>query len=271
MKRLSIAALLAATLFTSCNKIDSVTVQPSVDFSQMEKAMKQNTQVQASLQNVSRLVNDIMDKAKVNGRAADGGNVPTCANIQTDTKNKSITVDFGNGCSGAYGTVKGVISISYSGAFGQTGTTITVKMTNLTMGDVSMNGTISLSDFKLNPANTLEYKINVNSLNVVTPTGSVTTSVAMAQTWKNFLSPSTSDDELLTSLNGSFKAGDLDYAVETTTSMLTKGSCETNVPVSGVVKLSAAGVSGVLDYGSGTCDTVGILTVGGQSKSIELK
>lgn len=271
MKRFSIAALLTATLLTSCNKIDSVNIQPTVDFSQMEKAMQQNTKVQASLQNVTKMVNDIMDRAKVNGRTIENNQVPTCATIQADAKIKTISVDFGAGCTSPYGTVKGSLTIVYSGTFGQTGATITVKMNNLTLGDVTMNGTFAVADFKLNAANTLDYKINVTALSVTTSSSSVTTTVALAQTWKNFLTPATSDDEISTLMTGSFKSGEVDYSVETTSAMITKGSCETNVPVSGVVKLSSNNVTGTLDYGLGMCDTEGTLTVAGQSKTIQLK
>ena len=64
---------------------------------------------------------------------------------------------------------------------------------------------------------------------------------------------------------------DLNYDVETTTNLIIKGACSTNVAVSGVMKIGTKGMTGVLDYGTGSCDMVGTLTVGSQSKTVELR
>lgn len=271
MKRFSIAAIFAATLLTSCNRTEEIKIE-SDDFAQFQTLIQQNTRIQSAIQALIQMTNDIMDKSKANGRvSAEMGELPTCANIQPDLKNKTISVDFSSGCNSPYGSIKGSITVSYTGAFGQSGTSINVRMNNFAVGDVALNGTVGLNDFKKTGVNLLEYKVKVTDLTASYQGSNFRTTMEMGQSWKNFQTTNTNDDEVIVSLKGGYFVSDLSYDVETTTNLLIKGACSTNVAVSGVMKIVAKGLMGVLDYGTGSCDMVGTLTVGSQSKTVELR
>lgn len=271
MKRLSIAAIFAATLLTSCSRTEETKVEPD-DFTQFQTLVQQNTRIQSILQALIQLTNDIMDKTKANGKiSAEMGEVPTCASLQPDLKNKTITVDFSNDCNSPYGSIKGSVTLSYTGAFGQTGSLITIKMNQFAVGDMALSGMVGLSDFKKIGVNLLEYKVKVTDLTAVYQGNSLKTTMELVQSWKNFQTTNTNDDEVSTLLRGNYFVNDLNYDIETTANLLIKGVCSSSVAVSGVMKMISKGITGILNYGTGTCDTVGTLTVGSQSKTIELR
>jgi hypothetical protein len=272
MKRFSIAAIFAATfLLSSCQRTEEANIEPD-DFAQFQTLIQQNTRIQSAIQALIQMTNDIMDKSKANGRvSAEMGELPTCANIDPDLKNKIIIVDFSNGCGSPYGTIKGSITVNYTGAFGQSGASINIRMNNFAVGGMALNGTVGINDFKKTGINLLEYKVKLTDLTTAYEGSSLRTTMEMGQSWKNFQTTNSNDDEVITSLKGSYFVNDLSYDVETTTNLLMKGACSTNVAVSGIMKIALKDMSGVLDYGTGSCDMVGTLTVGGQSKPVELR
>lgn len=271
MKSISIIAICAITLLTSCSRTQETKVEPD-NLTQFQTLVQQNTRIQETLQALIQLTNDIMDKAKANGRtSAEMGEVPICANIQPDLKNKTISIDFSNGCSSTYGSIKGSITISYTGSFGQSGSAITIKMNNFAVGDMALNGTVGLSDFKKVSVNLLEYKVKATDLTAVYQGSSLKTTMELVQSWKNFQTATTNDDEIMSYLKGNYVVSDLNYDIETTTNLLIKGACSSSVAVSGIMKMISKGMTGILDYGTGACDTVGTLTVGGQSKTVALR
>lgn len=261
----------AFVLFSSCQTPKEEPVVPD-DFSQIQQITQQATRVQTAIQALVQFTLDIMDKAKVNGRvSAETGDVPSCASIQADLKTKTIAVDFGSGCETPYGTIKGSVLISYSAPFGQAGASISLKMSNFSAGGTTLNGTVALTEFKKTSPNQLDYKIKMTDVDIAYQSTSFRTAMDMAQSWKNYQTTASSDDEIMTSLKGNYVTGDVIYTVETTTGLLVKGACANNVAVSGIMKISLKGIASTLDYGPGTCDSIGALTVGNQTKTIELR
>lgn len=272
MKSFVLVASFVLISITSCRQTkEEIAVQPD-EFTAFQTLIQQNTRLQTALGALIQFINDSMDKAKVNGRiSAEMGDLPTCASIQPDLKNKTLTIDFSSGCGSPYGTIKGSITISYTGAFGQSGASVTVKMNNFAVGDFALNGTVGLTDFKKTGVNLLEYKVKLTDVTAVYQGAALRTAMDMGQSWKNYQTTNSGDDEIVTSLKGNYVIDDLNYDVETTTSLVVKGACSSNVAVSGVMKMAAKGVTAVLDYGSGNCDLMGTLTVGNQSKTVDLR
>lgn len=272
MKPFVLVASFVLFFFTSCKQTTEENAVEPDEFTSFQTLIQQNTRLQTALGALIQFTTDIMDKAKVNGRiSAETGEVPTCATIQPDLKNKTLTVDFSGGCSSPYGTVKGSITISYTGAFGQSGSSVTVRMNNFSVGEFALNGTVGLTDFKKTGANLLEYKVILTDVTAVYQGAVLRTAMEMRQSWKNYQTTSSSDDEIITSLKGNYVIDDLNYDVETTANLVVKGACSSNVAVSGVMKMVAKGVTAVVDYGAGNCDLMGTLTVGNQSKTIDLR
>lgn len=272
MKSFVSVASFVLIFFTSCKQTTEENAVEPDEFTSFRALIQQNTRLQTALGALIQFTNDIMDKAKVNGRiSAETGEVPTCATIQPDLKSKTLTVDFSGGCSSPYGTVKGSITISYTGAFGQSGASVTVRMNNFAVGDFALSGTVGMTDFKKTGTNLLEYKVKLTEVSAVYQGAALRTTMDMGQSWKNYQTTSSGDDEIVTSLKGNYFIDDLNYDVETTTNLLVKGTCSSNVAESGIMKMVAKGMTAVLDYGVGNCDLIGTLTIGNQSKSIDLR
>ncbi|MFN8344026.1 MAG: hypothetical protein U0X91_03430 [Spirosomataceae bacterium] len=272
MKPVVFLTLFALFYLTSCQRSgEENTVTPD-NFTQFQTLIQQNTRLQTALSFIIQLTADVMEKAKVNGRiSAETGEIPTCAHLQTDLKNKTLTVDFAGGCNSPYGTLKGSVTIQYTGGFGQTGASVIVRINNFAVGDIALNGTLELNDFKKTGVNLLEYNLKLTDLTALYQNKVFKTTMEMGQSWKNFQTVSANDDEINTSLKGTYVIDELTYDVETTANLLVKGTCSDNVAVSGLLKMTAKGITATLDYGAGNCDTVGTLTVGGQSKTVELR
>lgn len=271
MKRFILFLFPVTVLLSACQSTKENAVVPD-DFSQIQQISQQTVRVQTAVQALVQFTLDIMDKAKANGRvSAETGEVPSCANIQADLKAKTISVDFGSGCETLYGVVKGVIMISYTAPFGQSGASISLKMNGFSTGGTVLSGTIALTDFKKTSFNQLDYKIKMTDVNVAYQSSSFRTTMEMTQSWKNYQTTTSGDDEIVTSMTGNYTLADVVYTVETAANLLVKGSCANHVAVSGILKISLKGIASTLDYGNGTCDTIGTLTVGSRTETIELR
>ncbi len=198
-----------------------------------------------------------------------------CATItispQGTTFPKTVTIDFGTGCTGTNGFVrKGKLIYTISKKFINPGAQIAV----------SFDG-YSVNDYKLEGTYTIKNNGSFTGLNITTtlvdgkityPDGTWYTRSSVV-TWVQAKGADTpldfSNDEFNITGSGTVKSStgnELTAASETP--LLRKFTCYNTV--SGKLNLAFNNITGVLDYGAGECDKAAILTIGNKEYDVTL-
>lgn len=199
----------------------------------------------------------------------------SCAQISilpkdTTTFPKTMTIDYGSGCTSSNGiTRKGSLSVTLSGKLRKPGTVISVTFNNY-----SVNGYLLAGSYSFTPVTGsnggLNYNITISNANITTPTGVIYTySGTETFTQTAGIGTTTITDDAF-SITGNFNyAGNGNSISGTITSPMVRTADCPNI-TTGTIKFTYKSLSGVLDFGSGTCDNIATMTVGRTTTSITL-
>jgi hypothetical protein len=204
-----------------------------------------------------------------------GGRVITDANAKADacatvtlspadtvSYPKTMTIDFGSGCTSANGvTRKGKLVITLTGKIRKSGSVMTVSFNDYYVNGYKVEGTFSVTNSST--ANGLVFTTQTTNGKVTFPTGawfSHSGTKTFTQTAGQG-TPTFTDDSW--AITGSFSnANSEGKTVSGTigTALVKSYSCK-NI-VSGTIQFVYNGIKGTLDFGSGTCDNTATVTVG---------
>ncbi len=284
MKIAFASLFIAALAFTACQKSGLL---PNAEDTQLAT---DNARMDNESDNIGSVINAI---AYSNGMSSIGqktegpggvfGNItlPACATVTIDTISnpKSITVDFGSSpclCDQWDNLYRqGVIKATWTGAYRDPGTVITIVTTNFYRGIATdqmdkydVNRTVT--NMGPNANGNLQFHI-VTTINVSYFDG--TTSNWSADKMREWIQGEStkdiSDDVFVItgSVSGTNRNGIPVSA--TITTPLTKNACTWFV--SGVVEITRGTMPTItLDYGNGNCDNLATITVNGHTKTITL-
>jgi len=188
---------------------------------------------------------------------------------------KTITIDYGAGCSGFYGsTRKGKIVITVTERRYVLNSTRTVIMENYFFNGIKVEGTKELKNLGLNDNKNMVFSIKLTGGKLTLPDGkTIERTVDHRREWvagwgtpKNIW-----DDEcLITGTATGKNIGGISYTNTILTALRWKRVCE--FLVSGSIKFERTGVDTVvLDYGTGECDAKATVQRGDITKEILLK
>ncbi len=283
MKTFSISSkmllIIAALTFglTSCNK-DKLTDNAETIAAQNFNAAEvedDNTQIMADQAESEGAVN--LRMSPVDNSVVDL--ITGCAIVTRDTIStpRTITIDFGTGCTNANGvTRKGKIIATYTGRYRDAGTVVHIVSENYYVNDNKVDIDRTVTNQGTNDNGNLVFSIQaVRTLTF--PDGSTSSStvdktrewVEGASTPRDF-----TDDVYKVTGTGTHtsKRGIL-YDATTITPLIRKVSCHQFV--SGQAKIVRHGATdrfGVIDFGNGDCDDVATVTLdNGRTYSINLR
>lgn len=215
-------------------------------------------------------------KSGKSGEQTDWVILGPCATITHDTlvNPHLITIDFGTvNCLCTDGKYRrGIITISYSGKYRDSGTVITHSFNNYFVNDHQLLGTKTVTNNGLDSNGYLSYSIVVAG-SVIKPNngGTITWNSTRTRTWIAGSSTlSWLDDVYLISgsANG-ITASATSFTMLITTPLQKNIGCKHFV--SGVLEITPSGKPvRIIDYGNGTCDNIVTLTVNGTSYTIYL-
>ncbi|TXH55997.1 MAG: hypothetical protein E6Q89_06030 [Bacteroidia bacterium] len=275
-----IAIFLVLTFgLTSCNKSD-LTNDDETEASQglnIAEIEDDNTQIMADQAESSGSVSDLRLISPNDNSDADilGG----CAVVTKDTVSspKSITIDFGDGCTGPGGKVrKGKIIITYTGAYRAPGTAIHVVSENYFVNDKKIDIDKTIKNLGPNEQGNLVFDVQAERI-VTFPNGSSNKStvhkrrewLAGASTPLDF-----SDDIFRVIGEGThISRRGVTYQVHTLTALIRKVSCHEFV--SGELKIVRQADNrrfAIINFGTGECDDEATVTLdNGRSFTIDLR
>ena len=270
MKTLFIYASIGIALtsiFSACNKKDSA------DNSAKDQPTAITLTTASSISET--LYDDVFNQVSieaennnVSGRLSTGCATVTLSPADINVFPKTMTIDFGTGCTINNVTRKGKLIVNLTGKLRTTGSVLTVSFDNYYVNEFKLEGTFSITNNTSN--NTLSFTTQTTNGKLTYPggllyythTGSHTyTQTAGAST------PSFLDDNWSVTGSGTTKSSlNESLTVTIKTPLVKTVSC--GAVTSGVEDFQYNNISGNLNFGEGTCDRQATLTIGSFSQVI---
>jgi hypothetical protein len=240
----------------------------------------------ASLKSAESTDSDV-DAAKFAGHLMKGGmmmggnhllfgrNFPPCAIVSVDNDDfpKTITVNYEEGCEGRMGLAKkGTMTIEMSDTILNEGAVYTVTFTNMSFGNRTIEKTVTYTNEGQNDDG--NWVISFEMLSTTTFTKEEETFVIVrdfsgTKEWlAGFETPECADDQFLRNGAGTITVNEEPVFERTVTDLLIDRACR--YPLSGVIEISRGEETMTIDFGTGECDNIALVTKDGESEEIEL-
>lgn len=269
--------LASFTYLTSCTKDSSPIEQASVDLVD-DNAVSDVAfdDVFNTVDNATIILENALGKGDLKSATivADSCPVITVDKPGTELWPKTITVDYGAGCTGFNGsTRKGKIIVTVSARRNVSGATRTVTFDNYYFNGIKVEGTKVATNLGPNASQNIEISVVLTGGKLTLPNGkTIERSFEHKREWiAGFATKTIWDDQCL--ITGTATGKNINGVTYTNTILSPlqwKRVCE--FLVSGVIKFEREGVGSVeLDYGQGECDAIATLKRGDQTKEITLK
>jgi hypothetical protein len=187
---------------------------------------------------------------------------------------KTLTLDFGSGCSSADGILRsGKVSYLFSGPLLSPGTTASVTFTQYVVNGYGVQGTYLITN---NSSEVAGIVITTQVTNgIITYPNTTNYHYSHNRTYTMTAGASTpfdiTDDVYSITGNSSFSASDGSSLVCNITTPLVKAISCHNVSAGVISFVYDQVVSGTIDFGTGTCDNLATLTVGTLQNTITLR
>jgi hypothetical protein len=199
-----------------------------------------------------------------------------CANtvVTHDESAKKITVDFGAGCTSPNGvTRKGKVLLAYSGTnFLFPGSSIVTTFDGYEVNGLKVQGTRTITNAGIDLINS-KVTLNVKIENgVITWPDNSSVTYSSNQVRQVTLGSAGYEVSATGTASGISRKG-FEYTATVTESLIIKEDCARTgvyVPSSGVLSFTFLGITASVDYGSGTCDKVVVVTYPGGTKELTL-
>lgn len=271
------ALCMAGILFVSCQSDSDNIVSEEIieEFSAL--AVQTDTEVDNVTDDISSIIDQTFDDVEYSNKSENDPThrfLPDCATVTSvvTATTKDVTIDFGERCELKNGNiVSGVINMHY--LIDKTALTRTVEITfdNFYNNDKKIEGSFSMFKERAN-VNGNPQSINTFNVTVTWPDGTFaskngtkTTELIEGKNTRVW-----GDNVFSITGNWSFTRVDSTVHVTTITTPLRKElSCR--FIVSGVIALQKDDLLATLDFGDGTCDDLGELTINGVTETIHLR
>lgn len=261
----------------SCTKDSTPIEQTSVDLVD-DNAVSDVAldDVFSTADNASLMLENTLGKGELKSGTtvlADSCPLVTVDNLSPNVWPKVITIDYGAGCTGYYGsTRKGKILITVSARRNVVNSTRTVTFNNYYFNGIKVEGTNETKNLGANSNQRIEFSVKLTNGKLILPDGkTIERSFEHKREWVGGFGTKTIwDDECL--ITGTATGKTIGGVVYTNTIIIPlhwKRVCE--FFVSGSIKFERQGVQAVeLDYGQGECDAIAVVKRGDQTKQITL-
>lgn len=259
-----ITAVILAT--TSCKKEER---------EDLKQSAADNALAEAAFNDIHLQVDKAYEEASATTKSILTG-CPTISFFRSDSTNAdTIIVDFGTGCTDAYGiTRSGRIVSTFTGRYRDAGTVITNTLDNFYRNGNLIQGTKTVTNTGADNDGNIIFDVQVSNASITTDNGTISWNSTRTRKWiqgYNTTWPILSDDVYLISgtASGTNAQGN-DFDVAITNDLRIELSCRWIV--SGTLELTPEGGDArTLDYGSGDCDDQATLTYKNKTYNITLR
>ncbi len=268
-KSISISFLLfmGLILFNSCRK----------DREEYQTTLEEDSYASATFDDVKNMVDEAEESGYVSSyRTSETEDIlTTCATVTKDTTTsvKKIIIDFGtSNCTCLDGrNRRGKIISTFTGKYRDAGTVITHTFENYFVDDNEVKGTKTVTNI-----GNYTYDIKVTgSIILNSNAGTITWNSERQRVWKEGYNTWVLNDDVyeITGSASGTNANGKNYSVTITKPLIRKLKlgCIRNF-IEGTLEIEVdGGRTRTLDYGDGTCDNLGTLTIGKRTYTINLR
>lgn len=260
--------------FTGCSDDDGPNPDPNINTGDTE-AIADEEEVEGIFEDLEELTNDAITEASNPSGGRLSGNFMVCTDISLDLMEKSITVDFGEGCEDPRGRIrKGKIIITYSGFYFETGSVITTTFENFEIDGLQIEGTRTVTNVSEANDNIPIFSVKIEGGKVTWPDGTFATREAnRTKSWTSASTPLNDEFQIEGTANGITRAGRA-YKATITEKIIFRIACANDrifIPVQGGKDIEIDGsLTITVDYGDGTCDNTVTITKGEDSREIDV-
>ena len=275
--RFFLLGILAISLFTSCEEENTVT--PQVSFDEGLELSLDEVDAEGVFEEIEEIALGVEEEtsADPSRRIA----MPPiilweCADITRDTLLKTITIDFGAGCTGADGrTRSGIILVTYTKPLHMPGASRSIELNNYKVDSVAVEGKRTLSNITDGPEGFISFNSTLEGGRITWPDGTeATRDYSRTRTWLRGNNPLQDEFQKTGSVEGTTREG-VSYSISINTPLIYKRSCRRAgifIAVGGEKTVERSGKETVsIDYGAGECDSIVTLTIGEESREVNVR
>lgn len=189
----------------------------------------------------------------------------------------TIVFDFGDGCEDIFGNVrKGKIIVNFVGRRFLPGSVITTTFDGYSINDIALEGVRTLTNISASSEDSPMFQVTLEDGKATWPDGNVATREhCFVRTWIRALNPLNDElevvqcDDVEVAASGTNRRGRA-YTMSILEPIVYKRGCP--LAVSGVKEFTdvASGKVITVDYGDGECDRIITITVGGESRNVNV-
>jgi hypothetical protein len=287
-KNLFIVLALAAVVVHSCQKSAETLSDENID-SNLKAALANMVSTNANeissedIQSVALCKSDSIEKYGPINIFPLGGpghfkfdipRISSCATVtvSSSTYPKTITIDYGTGCTNGKGHTKsGKIIIEISDSIVVAGAVKTITTENFYIDSMKIDLSASWKNMGKNDAGNWVIERNYNQKITQTDGDVIVEEFTDIMEWlSGFETIEKSDDSYYKSGSGSISVNDsITFSRVITEPLLKDSSCR--FITKGIVELTKGTDKIVIDYGDGTCDNKATVTTNGSAEEIDLK
>ena len=236
---------------------------------------------EADFDEVDEITDNIMgySDGSLGGRVAenDVDERVACATITHDKDAKTITIDFGDGCTGPYGVTRsGIIFITYTGARFIPGSTWTVTFQDFYIDGRHIEGTRTVENVSESLDDNPKFHVVLEGGKVTWPDETFATrEVDRYRVWIRAANPINDEMHILegSTADGVNRRG-VTYSTTVLSDLIYKRACrgmnKARIPVQGTKEVILDGVSYIIDFGDGECDSIITISSEGRTITVDL-
>ncbi|MFK7951351.1 MAG: hypothetical protein AB8B73_00790 [Ekhidna sp.] len=267
MKKLFfIPTIIAAFVFSSCTEEND---EGSISDALLEQIdADSEAALEANYEDIEMVAEAGLASLSDEGRV-ERDTLLNCAEVDHDTENKTMIIDYGDGCTIRGGRVlSGRIIIAYNERRLEPGASRTVTLENFFVDEVQVEGTRSWTNISKTIEDNPKFNTQLVGGKLTFSDGTIATREANhTKEWLRASNPL--DDESL--LDGSAEGvnrENITYQVEILETLVYKRTCRAEkvfVPVSGIKQITKGEDIAIINYGEGECDNEVTITLNGET------
>lgn len=274
LQNFGLSALVIAAMATSSCKKETITPTPA--------PVLTNEQFESSRMDYIEVYGFVTEAATIGSISYKNESstvVNDCVVVTVDTQSttKSVTIDFGSGCTGEDGKVRTgkIYATSSSLDLSATGSVLNVSFIDYTVDGDTVAGGMVLTNNGPGANYTLEGTLDVNSnITYEGNGGNLHGNYHYVLRWSDMNTPSYNDDDafLFSGVGSGYTTGGRTFTQQIHNPLIIRRAPGCDFFVFGVVDVDIAGEgTRKVNYGDGTCDNIATLTQNGITQTITLR
>ncbi len=246
-----------------------------------EFSVESNTIAEADFNEVDDFTENMMGYAdgSIGGKTAgnDEDGRLSCATITHDKEAQTITIDFGDGCTGSDGVTRsGIIFITYTGSKFLPGSKWTVTFVNFYIDGRHIEGIRTVENVSETLEDNPKFHITLLEGKITWPDQTFATrEVDKYRVWVRAANPINDEVHILKrSVASGLNRRGVNYTSTVLNNLIIRRICrpqnKVRIPVQGIKEVVFGDKTYIIDFGDGECDSIVTITTKGKTREVDL-